>query len=160
MDILQLLDRLETVLSSGSRIPMTNKTMVDEHECLDILDQMRATIPEEVKQAKRLYNDRDRVIHEAEERAERVMAHAREQAALMAQQHEIVKAAEARARLILQDADAEAAERRDGADRYASDTLERLERHLNDQLNVVRNGIRALSRQDYEDGEVDDEPEA
>ena len=72
----------------------------------------------------------------------------------MVEQNEIVRAAEARARKILQDADIEAAERRDGADRYAADTLGQLEHHLNEQLSVVQNGIRALSRRDY-DG-VDD----
>src|SRR5512133_2003109 len=153
MDIVQLVDRLETVLGSGSRIPLSGKTVVDEHECMDILDQMRIAIPEEVKQAKRLQGDRERVISDAEERAERIVAHAREQATALAEQHEIVRAAEARARLILQDAEAEAQERRDGADRYAADTLTQLERHLEEQLNVVRNGIRALSRREYEDGD-------
>ena len=153
MDILQLLDRLETVLSSGSRIPLSGKTVVDEHECMDILDQMRIAIPEEVKAAKRVQGDRDRVIRDAEDRAERIVAHAREQADSLAEQHEIVRAAEARARLILQDAEAEAQERREGADRYAAETLMQIERHLSEQLNVVRNGIRALSREVYDEGD-------
>src|SRR5512146_383430 len=151
MDIMQLLDRLETVLSGGSRIPLSGKTMVDEHECMDILDQLRIAVPEEVKQAKRLQSDRDRIIRDAEERAERIIAQAREQASASAEQHEIVRAAEARARLILQAADAEAEERRDGADRYAAETLAQLERHLDEQLTVVRNGIRALSRREYQE---------
>lgn len=157
MDIQQLLDRLETVLSSGSRIPFIGKTLVDEHECMDILDQMRIAIPEEVKAAKRVQSDRDRVMREAEDRAERIISHAREQADEMAEQHEIVRAAEARARAILQDAEAEAEERRDGADRYATNTLMQLETQLAEQLDIVRNGIGALSRSGYD--EVDDREE-
>ncbi len=153
MDIVQLLDRLEAVLNSGSRIPLTGKTVVDEHECLDILDQLRVAVPEEVKVAKRLQSERDRVIQDAEEQAERIVAHAREQANAMVQQHELVRAAEARARLILQDAELDAAERREGADRYALETLAQLEHHLSGQLTVVRNGIRALSRADHEEAE-------
>jgi hypothetical protein len=157
MDILQLLDRLETVLSSGSRIPLTGKTVVDEHECLDILDQLRVAIPEDVKQARRVQTERDRLIHDSEEQASRIVAHAQEQVSQMVEQHEIARAAEAKARLILQDAELEANERREGADRYAEETLAALEHQLSEQLGVVRNGIRALSRGDYrEDEEVRD----
>ena len=61
MDILYLLDRLETVLTSGSRVPLTGKTVVDEHECLDIIDQLRVAVPEEVKQAKRVQGEREQL---------------------------------------------------------------------------------------------------
>jgi regulator of protease activity HflC (stomatin/prohibitin superfamily) len=147
MDILYLLDRLETVLTSGSRIPLTGKTVVDEHECLDIIDQLRVAVPEEVKQAKRMHSDRDRIIQEAEERASRIVAHAQEQASNLAEQHEIAKVAEAAARRILAEADAEAAERKDGADRYAAETLAELEHRLDELTSVVRNGLRSLDHE-------------
>ena len=153
MDILQLLDRLETVLSSGSRIPFSGKTVVDEHECLDILDQLRVAIPEDVKQAKRVQNERDRLLRDAEDQAARIVAHAQEQVSQMVEQHEVARAAEAKARLILQDAELEASERREGADRYAAETLGSLEHQLTEQLNVVRNGIRALSQREYPEEE-------
>lgn len=146
MDMQYLLDRLETVLTSGSRIPLTGKTVVDEHECLDIVDQLRVAIPEEIKQAKRVIGERDRLLHDAEEQAKRVVAHAQEQAALLATQHEIAKAAEARARRILQEAEAEATERREGSDRYAAETLTELENRLNELLGLVRNGLRSLDK--------------
>jgi len=146
MDILYLLDRLEAVLTSGSRIPLTGKTVVDEHECLDIVDQMRVAIPEEIKQAKRVHGERERLILDAEEQAKRIIAHAQEQADLMVQQHEIVKAAEARARKMLEAAEAEAAERREGSDRYAAETLKELEGRLTELLSVVGNGLRSLEK--------------
>lgn len=146
MDIQYLLDRLETVLASGSRIPLTGKTMVDEHECLDIVDQLRVAIPEEIKQAKRVMGERDRLIQDAEEQAKRIVAHAQEQVALMITQHEVAKAAEAKARRIIQEAETEAAGRRDGSDRYALETLTTLENHLNELLGVVRNGLRSLDK--------------
>ncbi|MCL4369818.1 MAG: ATPase [Chloroflexi bacterium] len=148
MDILYLLDRLEAVLTSGSRVPLTGKTVVDEHECLDIIDQLRVAIPEEVKQAKKLQTERERLLQEAEDRASRIVSHAQEQASGMAQQHEVVKVAEAKARRILEDADVEAQDRREGADRYAVEALSDLEGRLNELLSVVRNGIRALDRVD------------
>ncbi len=159
MDILFLLDRLETVLTSGSRIPLSGKTVVDEHECLDIIDQMRVAVPEEVKQAKKLQGERERLVEEAEERASRIVAHAQEQASAMAQQHEIVKTAEAKARRILEEAEGEARERREGADRYAAEALSELEGRLTELLGVVRNGIRALGRDDFQNGYRDQHKE-
>ncbi len=148
MDILYLLDRLEAALTSGSRVPLTGKAVVDEQECLDIIDQLRVAIPEEVKQAKKLQTERERLLQEAEERAARVVAHAQDQASVMAQQHEVAKVAEAKARRLLEDAEADARERREGADRYAAETLSDLESHLNELLSVTRNGIRALDHPD------------
>jgi cell division septum initiation protein DivIVA len=156
VDIMHLLDRLETVLTTGSRIPMTGKAVVDEQECLDIIDQLRVAIPEEVKQAKRLQLDRDRIIQDAEEQAARVVSHAQDQASTMMLQHEITRAAEAKSRRIMEEADREAKERREEADRYAAQTLSELDRRLAEIQIVVRNGIRALSRAPERDQPVDD----
>ncbi len=146
MEMLLLLDRLETVLANGARIPLSGKTVVDEHECLDIIDQLRVAVPEEVKQAKRLQAERERLLADAESQAARIVAHAQEQASLMAEQHEILKAAEAKARRILEDAELDAAERMEGADRYALETLQELESRLSELLSVARNGVRTLSK--------------
>ncbi len=148
MDILYLLDRLEAALTNGSRVPLTGKAMVDEQECLDIIDQLRVAIPEEVKQAKKLQSERERLLQEAEERAARVVAHAQDQASVMSEQHEVAKMAEAKARRVLEEAEAEARDRREGADRYAAETLSELEGRLSELISVVRNGIRSL---DYGD---------
>ena len=53
-DILYLVDRLEALLSKGWRVPMSSKTMIDEDEFLDIVDQMRIAIPEEIRQSKKI----------------------------------------------------------------------------------------------------------
>lgn len=154
---MHLLDRLETVLTSSSRIPMTGKAVVDEHECLDIIDQLRVAIPDEVKQAKRLHQDRERIIQDAEEQAVRVVAHAQEQASNMMLQHEITRAAEAKARRLMEEADRDSRERREEADRYAAQTLSELDRRVAEIQMVVRNGIRALSKASDRDSPVDDE---
>src|SRR5205814_8364858 len=72
MDILYLLDQLEEVLGAGSRLPLTSRTLVDEPEILDILDQIRVSIPEEVKAGRRLTQERDQVISDARAEAERI----------------------------------------------------------------------------------------
>src|SRR5205807_9205487 len=76
MDILYLLDQLEEVLGAGSRLPLTSRTLVDEPEILDILDQIRVSIPEEVKAGRRLTQERDQVVADARAEAERILREA------------------------------------------------------------------------------------
>lgn len=123
MDILYLLDRLEEVLSSGSRLPFTSRSLVDEDELLDILDQIRVAIPEELKAARRLTQEREQVLAEARAEAERVVREAEQQVAGRVSDHALVLAAEGRARQIEEDAAQEAEEIRHQADRYALRTL-------------------------------------
>ena len=65
IDVLYLVDRLEALLNKGWRVPMSAKTMIDEDEFLDIVDQMRIAFPEEIKQAKKIVQDRDHIIAQA-----------------------------------------------------------------------------------------------
>jgi hypothetical protein len=62
VDFMYLLDRLEEALATGSRLPLTARTLVDEQECLDILDQMRVAMPSEIKEARRVIAERDSVM--------------------------------------------------------------------------------------------------
>ena len=66
MDILQLIDRLEELFNESKNIPLTRNVMVDEDRMLDIIDQMRIAIPEEVKKAQQLLGQRDRVLAQAQ----------------------------------------------------------------------------------------------
>ncbi len=145
MDILYLLDRLEEVLSSGSRLPFTSRSLVDEDELLDILDQIRVAIPEELKAARRLTQEREQVLAEARAEAERVVREAEQQVAGRVSDHALVLAAEGRARQIEEDAAQEAEEIRHQADRYALRTLERLRNHLRQIDETVERGIRELA---------------
>ena len=67
MDILHLVDRLEQLVNEGRRLPLSNKVMVDEQKIWDLIDQMRISVPEEVKKAKRTNQERDRIIAQAHE---------------------------------------------------------------------------------------------
>ena len=80
MDILQLIDRLEELFNESKSIPLTRNVMVDEDRMLDIIDQMRIAIPEEVKKAQQLLGQRDRVLAQAQEEANRTLEIARQKA--------------------------------------------------------------------------------
>src|ERR1700682_22448 len=97
VDILYLLDQLEEVLGGGSRLPLTSRTLVDEQEILDILDQIRVAIPDELKAARRLTQERDQVIADAQAEANHILTDADAQAAERVAEHSLVRIAEGRA---------------------------------------------------------------
>lgn len=145
MDILYLLDRLEEVITSGTRVPLANRTLVDEQECLDILDQIRVAIPDEIKQARRLASERDSLIIEAEERASRILKEAEEQAVSRISDHALIRAAEARAAEIEEQAYRLAEQTRRDADDYAYQVLLRLQKRLERVVGEVERGLAELA---------------
>jgi hypothetical protein len=144
IDILYLLDRLEEVLNAGSRLPFSSRTMIDEQECLDILDQIRVALPEEIKQARRVIADRDTIVAEAEGRAQQIVREAEERAAEKVEEHALVRQAQLRAEQVEADAEQRSEEIRQEADEYAFDILSRLDEELEQLLLSVRKGVRAL----------------
>jgi vacuolar-type H+-ATPase subunit H len=144
MDILYLVDRIEAILHSGQKMPFSSKVVVDEHETMDVLDQMRVVIPEEIKTARRLNQDRERIIQQAESEAERILKQAEERAEAMILEHGLVQEAERRAGEVLARADGQAEEIRSGADQYALDALRALEAHMKKTVDTVRRGIDTL----------------
>src|SRR5947209_11005645 len=97
VDILYLLDQLEEVLGGGSSVPFTSRTLVDEQEILDILDQIRVSIPDELKAAKRLTQERDQVVADAHAEADRILRDAEAAAMERVADHNLVRTAESRA---------------------------------------------------------------
>jgi len=147
MDILQLIDRLEELFNQSKTIPLTRNVMVDEDRMLDIIDQMRIAIPEEVKKAQQLLGQRDRVLAQAQEEANRTIEIARQKAEQLVAKDMIVVDAQRRADDIRSQARAEAENVRAEADDYVTDSLRQLEAELERNLNQVRNGIRTVEEE-------------
>jgi cell division septum initiation protein DivIVA len=145
VDILHLIDRLEELLNQSRPFPFTHNVMIDEDRMLDIIDQMRVAIPEEIKKAQQVLNQRDRILAQAQEEANRTISIAREKQEQMVERDSIVQAAHAKANEILALAQIERSNSRQEADEYAVETLRRLEIELERFLNQVRNGINVLS---------------
>ena len=144
MDILQLVDRLETLLSKSWRLPFTSNVVIQEDAFLDIIDQMRISIPEEVKQARRVTAERERLLQQAQDEADRIVGLAQEQASGLADDHELVRTAQARADEIVARAHHSAETVQGEADTYVMETLSGLEEQLMMLLTTVRNGIRQV----------------
>jgi len=147
MDILQLVDRLEEILNQARPFPFTHNVIVDEDRILDLIDQMRVAIPEEMKKAQQLLAQRDRILAQAEEQANRTLAIAREKSEQLVERDAIVQAAQARAEQLASQARGDVENTKQEADEYAVETLARLEMELDRYLTQVRNGIRTLQNE-------------
>lgn len=145
MDILHLIDRLEALLNEGTHPPLSKRVMIDEQHAWEIIDQMRVTIPEEVKKAKRITQEHDRVIAQANEEAARIIELAKEEAERLVAEHELAKAAQTRANTIIERAQREAETLKLDADDYTVQVLSKLEEDLAKALGVVRNGLLKLN---------------
>ena len=112
MDVLVLIDRLDDLVHNAKAVPLTDQVRLDREEIYEILDQMRATIPEEIKQARWIVKERQEMLAEAKRECDRIIQEAREQAMREASQTEIVKLAEKQADDIVDDAKRQARETR------------------------------------------------
>ncbi len=144
MDILQLIDRLEELFNESKPFPLTHNVMVDEDKMLDIIDQMRISIPEEVKKAQQVIAQKDRYMAQAQEEANRTVEIARQKAEDLVQRDLIVQEAQRRADQIVNQARGEAENTRRDADDYVVNMLQRLQEELEKLSNQVRNGIRVV----------------
>jgi hypothetical protein len=142
-----LVDRLEAVINGGWRPPMSTKVMIDEREALDVLDLMRTTVPEEIKQSRRINQEREKILQQAQAEANRLVTQARERVEHMLTEDNIRITAEERARELIDQATQEAEDVRRGADDYALDMLDRLDAELHRIQGSVRNAINALHSQ-------------
>ena len=125
-------------------MPLTSNVIIDQARALDLLDQLRVAVPEEVRAAKRINDETERIVERAQEEAERILARAQEQAAFLIEERELTRAAEIRSAEIIQDGQREADEIRRGADEYAQSVLVKLEGECIRALQSIKRGLALL----------------
>src|SRR4029450_796263 len=140
MDVLVLIDKLDDLVHNAKAVPLTDQVRIDREEIYEILDQMRATIPEEIKQARWIVKERQEMLAEAKRECDRLLGEAREQATREASQTEIVKLAERQAQDILEDARRQAREARLEMEDWADSILSTLEGNLRKFLGAGKRG--------------------
>jgi len=146
MDILHLVDRLEELFNESKPIWFTHSVVVDEDRMLDLIDQMRVTIPEEIKKSQQLLSQRDRILAQAQEEANRTIALAREKAEKLVENDPITQAAQIKAEQIIAQARMESELTKKETDTYILDSLTAMEQELEKISAQVRNGITALQK--------------
>src|SRR5215472_10857783 len=150
MDVLVLIDKLDDLVHNAKAVPLSDQVRIDREEIWEILDQMRATIPEEIKQARWIVKERQEMLSEAKREADRLVGEAREQAAQLASQQEVVRLAERQAAELLAEARRREREVRLGAEDYADNVLATLETNLGKFLAAVQRGREHLQQRNTE----------
>jgi len=140
MDIMGLIDRLEDVIANGRKVPLSGSVVIQEHKIYEIIDELRAALPEELKQARWIVKERQEMIDEAEKEANRIIDEGRMRAEEMTNDMEVVKLAQRRANEIIEAAQAREREIRLGAEDYADEMLANLEVNLGKLLTAVQRG--------------------
>lgn len=149
MDILHLVDRLEELFNKSRPVWFTHSVIVDEDRMLDLIDQMRVAIPEEIRKAQQIISQRDRILAQAKEEANRTISLAREKAETLLTDNELIQSAQLRATEIISEAKRDVVASQQDADKYVLETLSNLEIHMDRIISQVRNGIIALKSDSF-----------
>jgi vacuolar-type H+-ATPase subunit H len=118
--------------------------MINEDEVMELIDQVRFNLPDEIKQANWTVSEQQRIITEAHAEAARIMSRANERAEETSSDHEVLRRAERHAAQLIKDAQAKSDQIIREAEAYALEQLKQLEAHLGRTLATVRRGVEAL----------------
>lgn len=154
MNVYEAMDHLEYLVTHGRRIPLTRSLAVDQDEAMELLDAIRASLPDEIKQARWTVQESQRLIAEAQAEAARLTGQATDRALNLISQHELVRRAEKQAESVLRDATQRAEEARRSADAYVFEVMQRLETQLLAAVGTVRNGLEVLRKPDRSEAEA------
>ena len=137
MDILEIIDLMEETIDKAAVVPLSGKILVDKEDLLDYIQEMRLVFPDEVKEAKWVKEERERILAEAQTRSETMIKNAEEKVVQMIDEHEITKQAVEQANQMVNDAQTKAMEIKTDCDQYADDILNDLEKRLDMLLRKV-----------------------
>jgi cell division septum initiation protein DivIVA len=148
MDVLELIDRLDDLVRNAKHVPLRSEVRVDREKLDDLLNQMRATIPEELKEARWIVKERQEMLTAAEREAQRILGEAQERQSQLVVEHELTRQAALASEGIIEDARVEDREIRVGAEDYADEILNTLEINLSKFIAAVQRGRERLQRPD------------
>lgn len=157
--IFELLDRLEELLDSATRLPFSARVILDQDEALDILDRLRAELPDEYQKAQEILDKREAVLLDARRQAADILGDARSQVARMVEESEISRIAKQEREAILSEAERSARETTREANEYAQSILSSLERSLRRILDAVVESRAELEASMQEVAAIDEQDE-
>ena len=148
MDVLVLIDKLADLVRNAKQVPLRSEVRVDKEELSDLLEEMRATIPEELKEARWIVKERQELLAAAQREGERILGEAQERQTQLVAEHQLTAQAELAREEIIDDARAEERETRLGAEDYADEILRTLEGNLSKFIAAIQRGRERLQGAD------------
>ena len=146
MEIFDVIDQLEDIIESSFTVPILRKTLVTKADLMELLSELRLRLPEDLKQAKWVKEERTRIITEAHQEAANIVKETEDQITQMVNEHEITKKAYEQANEIIENAQKNARDVRLGAKQYVENVLSSLEERLKGQIQEVQAGREELKK--------------
>jgi hypothetical protein len=147
LDILDLIDRLESQVTEGKRVLLSNRVIVEEGEFLALLDQLRDALPIEIQQARRVLQDRQKVILDAQAEAEKIVMTAKERAEYLISEKGLTAEARYRGEDYLRQGRESSRRLMGEVDSYASELLDRVERVMRENLKDIEHAKLKIAGQ-------------
>ena len=144
MDILKLIDEVEDIVEAGSALPFSSKVMVDKSEILEIVKEIRIKLPDEIKQAAWIKEERQRILAEAQQDADTLLTETEGRLVELVDQDEITRKANARAEEIITKAQNNAKEIRLGSMEYADSLLLETQENLKEVIQLLNDNRKEL----------------
>lgn len=146
IDLNYLIDELAQIIAEANRMPFSNKIMVEEVQVLRIVDQMRAGMPNEFIEARRVLGNQGKIIRSAQLEAEKILQRATQQAEYLLSQHGLMLEAQQRAERMLEEARLYQQRAQNDIDRYGLQRLQQVEEAIRESARLMSGSVEeALS---------------
>lgn len=162
MDVLGLIDEIEDIVETASSLPLTNKVLVQKEELLDIISELRIKLPDEIKQAAWIKEERERIISEANKDAEQIIKETRLKLEELVSKEEVLKEANERAKDLMNKAQIASTNLKRSSLEYSDKLLMNAQENLKDMittLNENRTELRKMSASVSQENHVAQEKE-
>lgn len=146
MDILNLLERIEDIIEDASKFPLSNKVMVDKEEVLEVINEIRLKLPDEINRASWVAKERQRILNEAQTEADELVIKVKEQQKHLIEESEITRQAKNYANELIQEAEQRANEMKTGAYNYSDEILSRLQDKIKEINNIIEDNRDVLKK--------------
>ena len=147
MEILKMIDMLEDKVDHARTIPLVNRILIDKEELFKSIDDIRMKLPEDLKQARMVKDERKRILAEAEAEAERIVNEAKEKAEALVQDHEITKSAVERSGQIIDEATRQASDLRAGTRNFITSVLSQAEEDIAHSQEIIHTALSEMRAQ-------------
>ena len=146
MDILNLLERIEDIIEDASKFLLSSKVMIDKEEVLEVINEIRLKMPDEINRASWVSKERQRILNEAQNEAEELISKVTEQQKTLIEESEITRQAKKYANQLIQEAEQKANEMKSGAYDYSDEILSKLQEKIREINNIIEDNREVLKK--------------
>ncbi len=144
MDILNLLEKIEDIIEEASKLPLSNKVMIDKEEVLEVINEIRLKMPDEINRASWVAKERQRILNEAQSEADELIEKVKEQQKYLVEESEITREAQQYAKQLIEDAERKANDMKMGAYTYSDEILSSLEEKIKEVIGIIEQNRDSL----------------